>query len=221
MNTTKTEWNTGRSYTSEGQVIRAIFTPIELDDDNYAVVGSLDFADISRNVSGRFERVCFLNDGWENKDGTYPELIVSEKDLQKETLRRYDEGGYVSSELFDAFGKTVNCHFCDAKAEGEYADDEGEVCNACENTYGEKSPLIAILPDPDCYGGSKQKRITADTPVELAKAVRAWVTESGYGASDIGALFDVYRDGLKAPVATIAYNSKFIWRDPAHNIGSK
>jgi len=104
MNTIITTWNTGRTYTAEGQVIKAIFTPTDLDDDNFSVVGAVDFADTSRHITGRFERVCFINDGWENEDGTYPELIVTEKDLQKETLRRYDNGGYDSSQLFNRFG---------------------------------------------------------------------------------------------------------------------
>ena len=191
MNTTKTEWNTGRSYTSEGQVIRAIFTPTEIADGNDHVIGSIDFADISRNISGRFERVCFLNDGWENEDGTYPELVVTEKDLQKETLRRYDEGGYDSSQLFDAFG----------------------------NEKETDTTLNVVIPDPHYLGGASTRVLTADTPRELSIAVRKWITESGYGASDIGALFNVYRDD--AMVATVRYNARFDWNDSALADGSK
>lgn len=104
MNTVKTEWNTGRQYTTDGQTIKAIFTPVEVPDDNDHVIGTIDFADTSRGITGRFDTVCFLNDSWENSDGTYPAFEVTEQKIQKETLRLYDNGGYSNCELFDAFG---------------------------------------------------------------------------------------------------------------------
>ena len=94
MNTISTEWNTRREYTADGQIIRATFTPTEIADDNNYVVGTLDFDDTSRGITGRFDRVSFFTDGWENEDGTYPDWEITEAELQEETLRRYDEVGY-------------------------------------------------------------------------------------------------------------------------------
>ena len=69
--------------------------------------------------------------------------------------------------------------------------------------------LIAIIPDPMYFDGNKRKEIYGSTPAELASALRKWVVESGYGASDIGAMFDVYRNNRK--VAVLRYNGRFDW----------
>lgn len=74
--------------------------------------------------------------------------------------------------------------------------------------------LTAILPDPEYLDGLKRKEIYGESPAELARELREWITISGYGASAIGSKFSVYRDGNV--VATICYNGKFDWRDPAY-----
>lgn len=73
--------------------------------------------------------------------------------------------------------------------------------------------LIAVIPDPNRIDGLDRKEIYADTPDELAKAVRQWITESGYGARDVGGKFNVYRGGKF--VASVRYNGRFDWRDNA------
>lgn len=78
-------------------------------------------------------------------------------------------------------------------------------------TKAETIPLNVAIPDPDYLGGASTRVLTADTPKELSNAVRKWITESGYGASDIGALFNVYRDD--AMVGTMRYNARFEWND--------
>ncbi len=75
--------------------------------------------------------------------------------------------------------------------------------------------LTAIIPDPDYYDGAKRKELHGDTPAELSRAVREWIELSCYGASAIGAIFNVFRDGNL--VATVCYNGRFDWRDPLYD----
>ena len=75
--------------------------------------------------------------------------------------------------------------------------------------------LTAIVPDPDFLHGSCRKEIHAATPEGLSQNLREWIMlDTGYGASDIGSQFSVYRDGNV--VGTLTYNGKFFWRDPAY-----
>ena len=74
--------------------------------------------------------------------------------------------------------------------------------------------LTAIIPDPSYYDGDKRKEIYAETPSELVSNIRAFINECCYGASDVGSLFNVYRDGVR--VATATYNGKFHWADPLY-----
>lgn len=76
-----------------------------------------------------------------------------------------------------------------------------------------KPVLIAVVPDPDYFDGKDRKEVYADTPDELVKAVREWITETGYGSRAIGAMFNVYQDGKF--VASVRYNGRFDWRDNA------
>ena len=69
--------------------------------------------------------------------------------------------------------------------------------------------LTAIIPHPN--GDDFRAEIHGDHPIELSRAVRQFLVFEGYGASDVGALFNVYRDGNI--VATVAYNGRFDWRD--------
>ena len=69
--------------------------------------------------------------------------------------------------------------------------------------------LTAIIPDPN--GREPRAEIHGDHPIELSQNVRAFIMLENYGASDIGSLFNVYRDGNI--VATVAYNGRFDWRD--------
>lgn len=73
--------------------------------------------------------------------------------------------------------------------------------------------LAAIMPTPD--GPDFREEVYGSTPESLVAAVREWIMFSGYGASDIGSKFNVYRDGNI--VGTVTYNGKFYWRDEAYN----
>lgn len=70
--------------------------------------------------------------------------------------------------------------------------------------------LIAIIPDPD--GPDFRKEIYGDTVAELRTNTRTFIVDSGYGASQIGSKFNVYRDGAR--VGTMMYNGKFFKADP-------
>ena len=69
--------------------------------------------------------------------------------------------------------------------------------------------LTAIIPHPN--GDDFRAEIHGDTRRELSQNVRTFIMFEGYGASDIGALFNVYREGNI--VATVSYNGRFDWRD--------
>ena len=69
--------------------------------------------------------------------------------------------------------------------------------------------LTAIIPHPN--GDDFRAEIHGDHPIELSRAVRTFIMFEGYGASDTGALFNVYREGNI--VATLSYNGRFDWRD--------
>jgi hypothetical protein len=72
--------------------------------------------------------------------------------------------------------------------------------------------LIAIVPNPNCGG---RKEIYAYSTKELVANIRAFIVDSDYGASDVGANFSVYREGNL--VGTATYNGKFFWADPLYN----
>lgn len=75
--------------------------------------------------------------------------------------------------------------------------------------------LTAIIPDPDYIDGACRKEIHGETPEVLAKSAREWLLlETGYGASQVGSKFNVYRDGAR--VGTLMYNGKFHWADPLY-----
>ena len=72
--------------------------------------------------------------------------------------------------------------------------------------------LTAIIPHPN--GDDFRAEIHGDHPIELSQNVRAFIMLEGYGASDVGGLFSVYREGNI--VATVSFNGKFNWRDTAY-----
>lgn len=74
------------------------------------------------------------------------------------------------------------------------------------------SLLSAIMPTPD--GPDFREEVHGVNEKDLVSNVREWIMFSGYGASDIGATFNVYRDGNI--VGTVTYNGKFYWRDEAY-----
>jgi hypothetical protein len=74
--------------------------------------------------------------------------------------------------------------------------------------------LTAIIPDPDMINHDFRTEVYGDDPKELCANIRAHIVHTGYGASDIGANFNVYRDGNI--VGTATFNGKFHWRDPAY-----
>lgn len=131
-------FNTNRGYSADGQIITAVFLP-ERITDNGDQEGAIEFVDVTRGIDGRFENVCFTNR--EIFDGTFQARVI---DL-------YDRGGYTNTKVIKLdlaqggkyevghYATTLTCHFCKGPAEGEYMDDEGEVCNACETKYGESS----------------------------------------------------------------------------------
>ena len=77
------------------------------------------------------------------------------------------------------------------------------------NTRRQLNNLTAIIPDPN--GRESRAEIHGSHPIELSQNVRAFIMLENYGASDIGSLFNVYRDGNI--VATVSYNGRFDWRD--------
>ncbi len=72
------------------------------------------------------------------------------------------------------------------------------------------SLLISIVPNANA--GSGRHEIYGDDRADLARSLRELITTEGYGASDIGGKFPVYRDG--AVVGTLCYNGRFFKADP-------
>lgn len=66
--------------------------------------------------------------------------------------------------------------------------------------------LTAIMPDP--HGPDFRHEVYGSTPEALVKAVREAIEFSGYGASDIGSRFNVYKDGKQ--IAYVTYNGRYI-----------
>ncbi len=66
--------------------------------------------------------------------------------------------------------------------------------------------LTAIIPDPDYVSGNKRYEAHGHNADELVNSVREFIVQAGYGASDTGSKFNVYRDGRK--VGFVAYNGK-------------
>ena len=71
--------------------------------------------------------------------------------------------------------------------------------------------LTAIIPDPEYFDDARRKEIHGNDSSEVARKVRDWISQSGYGASDIGSKFGVYSDG--SLVANVRYNGTFQWCD--------
>jgi hypothetical protein len=65
--------------------------------------------------------------------------------------------------------------------------------------------LTAIIPDP--YGPDFRKEVYGDTVEQLASAMRDFIVNMGYGASDVGSQFNVYEDGSQ--VGLLRYNGSF------------
>lgn len=65
--------------------------------------------------------------------------------------------------------------------------------------------LIAIIPNP--YGLEFRHEIYGDDVKQLASNVREVIVREGYGASEIGSQFNVYKDGNQ--VGLLAYNGKY------------
>ena len=72
--------------------------------------------------------------------------------------------------------------------------------------------LTAIVPNFD--GGFGRHKVHGDDPQDLARDLRELITQECYGASDIGGMFSVYRDGAR--IGDIAYNGKFYLREELH-----
>jgi len=68
--------------------------------------------------------------------------------------------------------------------------------------------LTAIVPTPDFVNGSSRQELYADDVQMLAKEVREFIMFNGYGASDVGSRFNVYRDGVE--IGYLTYNGKFV-----------
>ena len=60
-----------------------------------------------------------------------------------------------------------------------------------------------------------KNRIFEASDVDTLRAeVRSFILENDFGASDVGSIFSIYRDGNV--VADLCYNGKFNWRDEAY-----
>ncbi len=73
--------------------------------------------------------------------------------------------------------------------------------------------LTAIIPDP--HGPDFRQEVHGDNPKQLAAAAREFIEMSNYGASDVGSMFNTFRDGVL--VGTLMYNGRFHWADPLYN----
>lgn len=72
--------------------------------------------------------------------------------------------------------------------------------------------LTLIMPDPEYYFGGPRKELYGDTVSELRLQAREYLTDLNYGASDVGSMFFVYRDGAR--MGTMMYNGVFHKEDP-------
>ena len=67
--------------------------------------------------------------------------------------------------------------------------------------------LTAIIPDPDYIGGNSRTEIYGSDVEEMTRNVRTHIDDNGYGASDIGSIFNVYGEGVQ--IGTVRYNGRF------------
>lgn len=68
-----------------------------------------------------------------------------------------------------------------------------------------------VIPNPD-FGDNVRKQICGETASELARNVRNFIDDSGYGASDIGARFNIYFNADK--IGKIGYNGSIHFDEP-------
>jgi len=65
--------------------------------------------------------------------------------------------------------------------------------------------LTAIIPDP--WGPDFRKEVYGNDIKSLAASMRDFITNMGYGASDVGSQFNVYEDGKQ--IGLLRYNGSF------------
>ena len=65
--------------------------------------------------------------------------------------------------------------------------------------------LIVIIPDP--WNEGFRKEIHAADLKKLHQKMREFISDMGYGASDIGSQFNVYEDGKQ--IGLLRYNGSF------------
>lgn len=75
------EWNTGRCYAAEGQIVAAVFVADHIDGHGDRV-GTLYFCDYTRGILGAYPNTAFTN-----RD-------IKDHVLQARTMALYDKGGY-------------------------------------------------------------------------------------------------------------------------------
>lgn len=89
MKRTQITFNTGRSYTEEGQIITAIFIPERQDDYWEVQIGTLYFNDESRGIIGKFDKAQFLLGD------------ISPLEMETVLMAMYDKGGYDNISTYD------------------------------------------------------------------------------------------------------------------------
>jgi hypothetical protein len=74
--------------------------------------------------------------------------------------------------------------------------------------------LTAIV--PNFNAGFGRHEVHGDNPQDLARELRELITLECYGASDIGGMFSVYRDGAR--IGDVAYNGTFHLREELRGV---
>ena len=82
-------FNTGRKYTTEGQIITAVFIPERVDEEWELQIGTLYFNDESRGILGKYNHVSF-NQG-----------LITGHEVEQVLMAMYDRGGYDFMSTYD------------------------------------------------------------------------------------------------------------------------